>query len=490
MHHRVRGARRMIVPFTILAVLLGMFQPLPAHAAITFIVNSTGDADDANVAAGPFDGICDDGTGQCTLRAAIQEANAAPLDDLIHFDIAGTAPYTISPGSALPSITGPVTIDGTSEPDYPTAPFATTPAAPVVVLDGSAIPDPVSPPGSDGLTLDADSDNSEIRGLRIVHFHEAGIHALEGADGVKIRANQIGTDGTDAFPNGVGVLIESDNVAIGDNGPDDANLISGNGDLTFGSDGGNGIHLSPLTSDAIVAGNLIGTNADGDGAVPNEHNGIVVEGSGHVIGGSTPADRNVISGNVSRGIWLNGSSVTDVAVQGNYIGTDVTGTAALVPLDPGPVQGRGIEAAVTGVVTIGSSVAGTTAEGNVISGNGYGIYLYGTSGAAVGDNLIGTAADGTTAIGNSETGVVIQGFSTFPADANHLRGNTIAASGFYGVMITSDVDGAASANVVTDNHIGTDAAGADLGNTRSGIYIQETGGDTTPNDDNIIGGIW
>ncbi|USN97282.1 MAG: hypothetical protein H6799_02825 [Candidatus Nomurabacteria bacterium] len=83
-------------------------------------VDSTLDTADANIG----DGTCDDGDGNCTLRAAIQEANSDPDASTILFNISGTPDftnnsqngYTISPQSALPQITETLTIDGYSQP--------------------------------------------------------------------------------------------------------------------------------------------------------------------------------------------------------------------------------------------------------------------------------------------------------------------------------------------------------------------------------------
>ena len=99
--------------------LSGRFAP-KAAAASTFTINSTGDGPDSNAA----DGACDDGTGHCTLRAAIQQANATPGTDTINFQIPATDPgrnattgvFTISPASALPTIIDPVVINGYSQP--------------------------------------------------------------------------------------------------------------------------------------------------------------------------------------------------------------------------------------------------------------------------------------------------------------------------------------------------------------------------------------
>src|SRR5207244_9879942 len=115
--------------FVALATLaIGMaflsIAPMPAKAGLLLIVNSTADTSDSS----PGDGVCDGG-GICTLRAAIEEANATPGADVINFNIAscidfqsgeicdpGTPVRTIIPRSPLPGIgPDPVTIDGTTQ---------------------------------------------------------------------------------------------------------------------------------------------------------------------------------------------------------------------------------------------------------------------------------------------------------------------------------------------------------------------------------------
>src|SRR2546425_5612740 len=85
--------------------------------AATFTVNSTADTTDA----APGDGVCDDGGGACTLRAAIEEANANAGADTIAFSVASGV-QTIAPASPLPSITETATIDGTTQPGFARAP--------------------------------------------------------------------------------------------------------------------------------------------------------------------------------------------------------------------------------------------------------------------------------------------------------------------------------------------------------------------------------
>ena len=100
-----------------LAVVLGMFSN--SLKAAIFTVDSTTDAVDAS----PGNGVCATSGAVCTLRAAIQESNALAGADTVAFNIAGAGPHTIQPTSALPSISDPVIIDGTTEPDFTGTPI-------------------------------------------------------------------------------------------------------------------------------------------------------------------------------------------------------------------------------------------------------------------------------------------------------------------------------------------------------------------------------
>src|SRR5688572_29232876 len=84
---------------TVLAVVL-LTAATPAQAA-GFLVNSTGDGPDIRLG----DGRCTSADGKCTLRAAIQEANARPGADTITFQLPGTYIQTINIASQLPDIT-------------------------------------------------------------------------------------------------------------------------------------------------------------------------------------------------------------------------------------------------------------------------------------------------------------------------------------------------------------------------------------------------
>ena len=90
-----------------------------------------------------------------------------------------------------------------------------------------------------------------------------------------------------------------------------------------------GAGLTVSSNNDLVEGCYIGTNTAGTAGLANGGDGIDVFGSGNTIGGTLAAARNVISGNVSYGIYLTGSSAASNLIEGNYIGTNAAATAAL-----------------------------------------------------------------------------------------------------------------------------------------------------------------
>jgi hypothetical protein len=232
-----------------------------------------------------------------------------------------------------------------------------------------------------------------------------------------------------------------------------------------------------------VQGNYIGT--DVSGTLPRGNGtsfagaGVYLGGIGSQVGGLTLADRNIISGNVNDGLWLDAD---DIVVQGNYVGTDVTGTT---PLGNG-ASGIVIDAVVsptTTNVTVGGLAAGA---GNVVSGNSVnGIAINGVEATAnnVLGNIIGLDATGDADLGNTFVGVAVSLGATgnFIGDTGNGR-NIISGNNQYGVRL---VDGGTSTNRVQNNYIGLDITG-DLArpNGVGGVCL-EAGGAATGN---IIGG--
>jgi hypothetical protein len=229
--------------------------------------------------------------------------------------------------------------------------------------------------------------------------------------------------------------------------------------LVIHSFGANGIVTD--TDDNIIACNFIGTDPSGMQAMGNETGVFITSNSGNRIGGTSASQRNLISGNRFVGIEVDGSSASDNVIQGNYIGTDVTGQGALGNENDGVLIDRAT------FTTIG----GTTAEArNVISGNGDdGIDVFGAEAFfnTIQHNYIGVAADGMTGLGNAEDGIDLND----QAWRTEIKDNVIAANADWGIFINSG----ARESTLTRNFIGTNSAGAALGNTLGGILAEDSG---------------
>jgi hypothetical protein len=425
----------------------------------------------------------DDGsTG--TLRWAIGQANSAAGEDEIDFAIPGAGVHTLQPTSPLPALTGPVIINGGTQPGYA--------GVPLIELNGA------SGGGSNGLTLLG--GDSIVLGLVINGWSGHGIE-LGGLGGDTVRGCRIGTNaaGTAAVPNqGAGIYANG----VGDNGiggsdSTDGNLISGNGHR--------GVELYGPGGDTYVTGNLIGTNLAGSAAIANVLGGVgVFDSAQNLIGGTAPAGRNLISGNGSGapdsgdGVAIAGAGSSGNLVTGNYIGTNLAGSSAL----PNTRNGVIVSVSTTGTVAASGNTIGGTAAGarNVISGNqANGVAIVGQGGGGTGNvvqgNYIGTDALGNVDLGNGTSGVTItRGLPGEPTPSgNTIGGATPAARN---VISGNNVDGvtivgqSTSGNLVQGNFIGTDATGIfDLGNSRSGVRLTTSSPalpDTASN--NTIGG--
>jgi CSLREA domain-containing protein len=299
-----------------------MLAAQPAHAATTFTVNIPGDTRDANTQ----DNLCDVnlfGSGnQCTLRAAIEQANATPGADAINFnipdDVFGAGVKTIRVGAtgngALPPITDQVTIDGYTQPGTsPNTKAVGNNAALKIELDGTNVP------GANGLEIST-SSGSVIKGLVINRFLY-GIEIFGDSVANRIEGNFVGTDPTgtiDLGNNLHGILINrgTSETVVGGSNPAARNLISGNGDK--------GILVQDSNAHRIQ-GNYIGTDKSGTKALGNVSGGININTSSDtLVGGTTAASRNVVSGNGTTGVVISGSNNNKVL--GNRIGTTASGT--------------------------------------------------------------------------------------------------------------------------------------------------------------------
>ena len=407
-----------------------------------------------------------DGTGIARYAAyAITQANLLP-GSTIDFQIPGAGVHTIAPTSALPQITQPVTIDATSQPAYA--------GSPLIELNGTN-----AGTTSDG--LDVMASNVTIKGLAINRFSKgAGIKLLGGAKLAStftntIEYNYIGTDPTGQIAEGNG----GDGVLVTYN--NNTNLIADN---VIAGNAGNGVYLNglngapaptvnpnPATTGDIVIGNMIGTNATGTAALGNTLFGVnIFDAPLTQLGGPSAGYRNIISGNTAGGVELGYGAGSQV--QGNYIGTDVTGSVALANPANNTFQARGI------LITYGSNILiGGTAPGagNVISGNmGNGIdSLTALSPIPTGDtiqgNLVGTDATGTKALGNGQDGIFLSSpTNVLVGGTAEGAGNVISNNGGNGINTFPNSTGL----TVQGNYIGTDITGTHaMGNAKDGVFI-------------------
>jgi CSLREA domain-containing protein len=420
-----------------------------AHAA-TFTVNTADDHDD---------GTCN--VADCTLREAINAANAGAGGDTITFNIPGTGGHTINATLGGFPITKPVTIDGTTQPGFS--------GTPLIELNGAGAG------ANTGVGFSGSAFGSVIKGLIINRFGSYGINT-DGAS-ITVQGCFIGTNaaGTAAQANAAGgIRLNGGGNLIGGTTAPARNVISGNT-----SDG-----IDIVSGGSTIQGNLIGTNAAGSAAVANSGKGIFVNNANNsMIGGTAAGAGNVVSGNSGYGIVISGNSATNNQVQGNLIGTNASGTAKVPNGSPGN----------TGGITVGGSnnTIGGTAAGarNVISGNNnQGIDLAGTANLVQG-NFIGPDITGSVALGNLGSGIAVGGSNHLIGGTSAAARNVISGNGAVGVFLCSCV-GPGSGIQVQGNYIGVrvDGMGA-LANAR-GVLIaglsNNTIGGTAAGASNLI----
>ncbi|MGI9605699.1 MAG: SBBP repeat-containing protein, partial [Acidimicrobiales bacterium] len=267
-------------------------------------VNSTGDATDT----APGDDICDTGATnslgapECTISAAIEEANASALVDSISFNMPTTEPghsggvWTISPATAITTIDSLIDLDATTQPGHV--------SVPIVALDGAS-----APASTDGLKIGSAGDGTTIHGFAIINFPDDGIEISSSADGVTLTENYVGVDATGTGPGGNGddgVDANGGSLLVVSN-----NVVSDNA--------GSGIQLQGTA--ATIVGNMVGVGSDGSTPLGNGSDGISVGAgaSSNEIGGTTGPEANIVANNGGGGISLVATAGTDNSVLGNSI---------------------------------------------------------------------------------------------------------------------------------------------------------------------------
>jgi len=473
-------------------------------------------------------------SGSGSLRQAILDVNASALDDTISFAIPGAGPHVITINSNLPEITDAgVTIDGTTQSgascgdlwagtphtlqievrassasqvifrvrgaDFTFRGLSATGGSRAIILRSSTVnatiqcsflglaPDG-SANGASARAIDISGTNTLVGGLNagegnVISGNRAGMITFNNSVNTMIRGNFIGTDPTGSFAVGNNGNAITNSFGAATWRDIRRNLISGNrthGIVLSGND-----RVSGSNGDLQIAGNYIGVDRTGLNAVPNGANGIsMVRGvvSGIVFGGTTAADRNIISGNQTSGISL--QSINDVDILGNYIGLGADGSTEI-----GNTL-RGVYLIGGDNINIGD---GTPSGRNVISGNGTastqsGIFINNNiTNLTISGNYIGTDATGSAARPNNFAGINLRN-STALITGNVISGNGIPGVSGRGHGIYVNVN---ATGTVTDNLIGVAADGTTaLGNVANGFFIlgraQVQIGDGTPAGDNII----
>ena len=328
--------------------------------------------------------------------------------------------------------------------------------------------------GTNGDGIDDENERNVIGGNG---FSGVGIFGI-GSDGNVVAGNYIGTNalGTAAIGNvnrGVYISDGAQNNRIGTNGDGISDAVEGN---VLSGNLWEGVGISePGTSQNVVAGNRIGTDATGKLDVGNALRGVVVFSSAslNVIGGNKPVLRNIISGNELHGVNITSGAFQNT-VAGNYIGTDITGTVGL----PNLLSGVRMAGGATGnIVGTNSDGVADELEGNLISANvEYGVQMQdaGTANNTVAGNLIGTDVTGTLDLGNTFRGVAVEdgaGLARIGGTRVAAR-NIISGNGTGGVRITGTGDPAIG-SVVIGNYIGTDLTGSlAIANNGFGILME------------------
>lgn len=412
------------------------------QAALTLVVNSTADSSDADTR----DGACATAAGTCTLRAAIQQANAHPGPDVINFNIAGDGVKSIQLTQALPTLrdeTGGTTINGYSQPG------ARPNSDPLA--SNAVIRIQIAGEGTYGFeAFRIISAQNVLRGLALYNLFRPIWLDGPGANDNRVLGNFIGTNAagsfrsTGTYTDASGVLLwhGASRNRIGSAAPADRNVIAGLPRSGVGM-------WNEGTRENVVQGNLVGYTPDGQARLSNTFHGIDLNtgASANLIGGLGPGERNVVCCSARRGIEISHSGATSGnRVLGNFIGTDLTGQTApswayvtsfginvkdrvrdneVAYNVVGNARGAGIRIDEYSSCCLGSNWfhnnrVGVSADGSAIPNRVAGFYV--TAGNAV----IGPG----NLIAHNPIGVRIEGPSS---DHNQISRNAIYANGGLGI---------------------------------------------------------
>jgi CSLREA domain-containing protein len=403
----------------------------------SLVVNSTLDTSDKT----PGDGLCLTAGNVCTLRAALEEANARPpydgYDTLalpITFNISGGGLKTISPGAIYPDVFYPVDIDGYTQPGA---------SANTSVFDqglNTSIKIAIDATHG-GSAISFHSCNNVLMGLSFVNgaidfLYEEGYSKSRNNN--TIKGCYIGIEADGATP-GTSVLnIHNQHLnTVGGSSSADRNLISG------------GVVFTKSDSNVVI-GNFIGTTFSGMLTSGTSAHGIQIADTCayNRIGGTAAGERNLISGN-NRGIMINGSLSHDNSIIGNFIGVAADGYSVAGNANAG--------------ILLGDSTYNNVITDNVISDNSYdeaGIWMDNTYSNIIQSNYIGTDTGMTHSVGNGDPGQFSAGIMLMNGSADNMiggaetsEGNIIANNYGFGIGLYTNAGNGNSilSNLIYDN---------------------------------------
>ena len=304
-------------------------------------------------------------------------------------------------------------ITNTVKIDGATAPgFASTP---VVEIDNN---------GFAGLALSG--SNSTLASLSIVNANGAGVTLNGGygsplggsgsGQGISVVGNYIGLalDGSIAANTGYGVQTNNSDSTIGGTSAADRNVISGNGAGGIQIDNvASGFHIADPNG-ALVEGNFIGTDLSGQAAAPNQGNGITIVNAGSTIGGTDAGDGNVIAFNTQSGVMMTpGSLVLSNSIFSNSAkGIDVEGGAFNSPGLPAPQLSYVSESSGSSPDSVQAEIGGVLNVGSAFASG------FGSPGVPCTVQVFATSSDvsagqGQIFLGSVQVTINKTGFATF-----------------------------------------------------------------------------
>ena len=435
------------------------------------------------------------GDGSCTLREAINNANAnrdttkgdclagspLPTIDEIKFNIP-SGQQTIIPNSALPTITEAVVIDGTTQSGFSYAgthsltcpnPIGKAPPTPTITISRPVLELNGSAAGNvSGITINA--NGVVIRGLAINRFRRYGIGILNSSSRNVIEENYIGTDisGTKALGNSRGVVIAGGKATNPNDNVIQNNLISGNTLLGILV---NGDERDDRQGNSILH-NFIGTDYTGKQLLgktlgKSQHGVVLRQGNltnftARYFAENNEVRGNVITGNYRTNLWLSNYASHNM-IECNYIGTDLTGTVAL---------GNCVDGLLIGGTRSNAPTRLNTVRYNLISGNARcqgnseaNLTLqWGATDNTVENNLIGTDITGQRGLSPilSTDGIGIK------QPANLIRNNVIGGHRRHGIHIYRGFGRRQPwNNRIENNYIGINPSGTNISNGGDGIAV-------------------